>query len=116
MAAILPAKGTDEVQRTVAEMKSQLKIKMDEASVSDTDPFLRIKRVAKEVGLEVEYNVTNVMLSKFVHATAFSVLVSGDKGQNTSVDRIFVMGAQNALFILDTLSARLRKLGLPTFD
>lgn len=111
LAAIPPAPGTDEVQRTVAEMESQLKVKMDEAGVSYKDPFLSIKRVAKEVGLEVEYNVANVMFSKFVHATAFSVLVSVD-----TVDYMFVMGAQNAFFILDTLSAHLRKLGLPTFD
>ena len=94
-----------------------LKPKMDAAGVTEKDPYLVLRPIAKDTGWTAEYEAAFVTLSKYVHATALSVMQPLYKPTGLeSADDVFRMGAQNALYILDHLSKHLKEVGLPDFD
>lgn len=94
-----------------------LKPKMDAAGVTEKDPYLSLRPIAKDTGWTAEYDAAFVTLSKYLHATALSVMqtVYQPKGLESAED-VFLMGAQNALYILDHISKHLKQVGLPDFD
>ena len=94
-----------------------LKPKMDDAGVAEKDPYLMLKPIAKDTGWTAEYEAAFVTLSKYVHATALSVMqpLYKPKGLESAAD-VFRMGAQNALYILGHISKHLKQIGLPNFD
>jgi hypothetical protein len=97
-------------------LRAQFTPKTDEAGVGKSDGYLSPRAVAKEVGIELEFDLHNMFTSKLVHATGYSVLVApDDDSKRLIMDWTFKYAAQNALSILDTLNARLKDLGLPMF-
>jgi hypothetical protein len=103
---------------TVSEtLRTELKPKIDEAGVGPKDGFLSPRVIAREVGLEAEFDLHNSIVSKLVHATGFSVLVAqDDDSKRLTMDWTFKYAATNALNILHTVNTRLNELGLPVFE
>jgi hypothetical protein len=118
-------KAADKVGRTVdaeflrstaAALRVRLKPLADNAGVTEANGYLSPKLVAREMGIEGEFDVHNTITSKLLHATGFSVLVAGDELSTTNtMDSCFAYAASNALSILDTLNARTKTLSLPSF-
>jgi len=101
---------------TAQALRAQIKPKTEEAGVGRSDRYLSPRAIAKEVGIEAEFDLHNVLVSKLVHATGYSVLVPQDEDSKRLVmNWTFKYAVYNALSILDALNARLKDLGLPTF-
>jgi hypothetical protein len=100
-----------------ADTLASLKPKMDAAGVTEKDPYLLLKPIARDTGWTAEYEAAFVTLSKYVHATSLSVMQTVyQPGGLRSAEDVFLMGAQNALYILDHISEHLKRLGLPDFE
>jgi hypothetical protein len=85
--------------------------------VDESLPFLSAKVLSKQFQLDGEFEVFQVLCSKLLHSTGFSVLVAQNRDQREStVDNIFRFGAMYALSILDELNSHLKAEGLPTYD
>ena len=87
------------------------------AGVTDQFPFLNAKQISKEFDLEGEFELYNVMCSKLLHSTGFSVLVSQNKeSEVNTMDSMFRYAATCAFAILDGLNQRLMAENLPIFE
>ena len=106
-----------EIELMHADTLVSLKPKMEAAGVTEKDPYLVLRPIARDTGWTAEYEAAIVTLSKYVHATALSVMrpVYKPKGLESAED-VFLMGAQNALYILDHISKHLKQVGLPDFE
>lgn len=45
------------------------------ADATELDTYLGVRTIAKSLGHEAEYQMSNMVLSKFTHATALSILI-----------------------------------------
>lgn len=107
----------DFLRSSAAAFREMLKPLAENACVGDADGYLSPRRVAKEVGIEVEFELHNTITSKLLHAPGLSVLVAQNEASKTqSMDSCFLYAASNALSLLDTLNAYMKTLGLPDFD
>ena len=86
--------------------------------VSESERYLRPSAVARQLGLEIEFNIANMTFSKWAHATAQSVLLPlYAEGKPDSKDTLFLMmGTGNAVLVIEKLTDYLKKRGLPTFE
>ena len=119
-------KAADKIERAVdaeflrscaAGLRTKLEPLCANAGVNETSGYLSPKLIAKEVGLDGEFEVHNTITSKLLHATGFSVLVAQDDiSKSQTTDSCFVYAASNALTILDLLNSHLKALGLPPFE
>jgi len=86
--------------------------------VSESERYLRPIDVAKQLALEIEFNIANMTFSKWAHATAQSVLLPlYAEGKPDSKDTLFLMmGTGNAVLVIEKLTDYLKKRGLPAFE
>jgi hypothetical protein len=105
-------------QKILDNAKPDLGAKLEGAEVSESERYLRLSDVAKELALEIEFSIANMTFSKWAHATAQSVLLPVyAEGKPDSKDRLFLMmGAGNAVLVIEKLSDYLKKRDLPTFE
>ena len=98
----------------VAELKSKVQQHLDSVGLTGDEGYLHMRKIAREVGLEHEYNYVNAILSKFVHATGMSILADPEQAK-----LIMPMNCAGACVtvtqILADIQAHLPKVGLPTF-
>ena len=90
----------DKVGCTVAELR--------------TMKHLHLAEVAKEVGYAGVYEVWNPMLSKLVHATAYSVLVAGNDMDNIGLNLVTRIG-EELRFAVATTDRYLAARNLPRY-
>jgi hypothetical protein len=85
--------------------------------VSESEGYLRPSNVAKQLALEIEFNIANMTFSKWAHATAQSILVPlYAEGKPDSKNRLFLMmGTGNAMLVIEKLTDYLRRRDLPNF-
>lgn len=82
------------------------------AEIEDED-FLRVSAVAKELGHRQWFGKFNKILSKYVHATAFSVLSFPSEKARTNTSHLMLYeGSNSTVRILGVLNAFLKKRGL----
>ena len=95
-----------------------LKAKLQAAEVSESQTYLNPRTVAKHLHLDIEFDIANMTFSKWAHATGQSVLLPlYETGKpNSKCDLFLLMGTQNAVLIIETLTTHLKERGLPTFE
>ena len=106
-----------ESQKILDNARLGLKARLEAAEVSESERYLRLGDIAEQLALETEFNITNMTFSKWAHATAQSVLLPVyAEGKSDSKGGLFLMmGAGNAVLIIEKLTEHLKKRGLPTF-
>jgi hypothetical protein len=121
-ALLKPALNTDAGQQLfsqifpipLSEMIAKVQQHLDSVGLTGDEDYMRMTKVAKEVGLLDEYKYVNSTLSKFVHATGLSILVDPEKAR-----MMMPMNCVGACFnvkqIFEDIQAHLPKVGLPTF-
>ena len=107
-----------ESQRILDDAKPDLVAKLAAADVGESEKYLRPGDVAKQLGLEAEFDVANMTFSKWAHASAFSVLLPlYAEGKPDSKNEMFLMmGTCNAVLVIEALAAYVRKTDLPALD
>jgi hypothetical protein len=105
-------------QKILDNAKPDLIAKLEAAEVSESERYLRPSDVAKQLALEIEFNIANMTFSKWAHATAQSVLLPlYAEGKPDSKDTLFLMmGTGNAVLVIEKLTDYLKKRGLPAFE
>jgi hypothetical protein len=72
---------------------------------------LNAGKIAKQLSLDIEFEIANMTFSKWTHATAQSVLLPlYSRGKSDSKYHLFLgMGAGNAHMVMDRLSTYVRQ-------
>lgn len=105
------------IKEVAAALRPEMEKHASAAGVDEKMPYLSPKLLAKQFNLEGEFEMYNVLCSKVLHSTGYSVLVGQDPDNKASVmDSLFWYAATCALGILDTLNARLKSESLPTYS
>ena len=102
-------------KKILDDTKPDLMAKLAAAEVSESERYLRPSDVAKQLGLEIEFDIANMTFSKWAHATAQSVLlpVYAEGKPDSKIGLFLMMGAGNALLVIEKLSDYLKELGFP---
>lgn len=105
------------VKKIAAGLRPQMEQHATVAGVDDSLPYLSPKYLAKQLNLEGEFEIYNVLCSKMLHSTGYSVLVAqNDIDKRAIMDSAFRYAATCAFSILDALNAHLKSESLPYFE
>jgi hypothetical protein len=86
-----------------------------QCGLADQNSYLKVSKVAKEVGLDTEFSALNTVLSKLVHPTAFSLyaVVTGD-ALASNCQLMYGLGAWYCRDVLVRIDSHLKGSGLPS--
>lgn len=85
---------------------------------TSSDKYLHVDALAKNLGIEAEYRIVNMLLSKFTHTTGLSVILpfATETTVATARESFLLLGAMNALHTINRLSDYAHIQGLPPLD
>jgi hypothetical protein len=107
-----------EGQEILDKVTPELTVKLDEAGVKPSDKYLRAVDIAKQLGIDGEFAIVNTILSKFTHASAISVILpfATEEKIGTACESFLLLGAMNAMHLINRLSGYAKAKGLPSLD
>jgi hypothetical protein len=118
VATLLDEQTKIEGQKLLEQIKPDLTAKLENAGVTPSDKYLHVAALAKNLGIEAEYRIVNMLLSKFTHTTGLSVILpfETEKKVATARESFLLLGAMNALHTINRLSDYAHTHGLPPLD
>jgi len=101
-------------QKLLDDCRERLEEGLAGAQLCGSEPYLKVRAIAKQLSLDIEFDIANMTFSKWTHATAQSILLPlYSRGKPDSKYHLFLgMGATNAHLTMDRLSAYIKQNGL----